>query len=91
MRTIGAFTFPSPRDETECAEWKPYVTRIALHRQVLVVAKTRIEGTWKAYCAPVLGENHDEEWRNVLRCGSQLPENWGRALFPELKEVPYAR
>ena len=64
----------------------------ALHRKVLAVARTRIEGTWKAYIVPVPGQNHDREmvehWREE---GFQLPEGIARAIFGCMEDVPYAR
>ncbi len=91
MRQIGNYKFPEQGNTTEIEQWRPHVTRIALHKQVLVVARTRLEGTWKAYCAPVAGENHDHEWESVLRHGSQLPEDLARAIFAEFDGIPYAK
>ena len=71
----------------------PTVRRIALARQVLVVATTRIEGTWKAYCDAVPGENHDDEWQKVLEDGCQVSERVARVLFPHgvFADKEYAR
>jgi hypothetical protein len=63
----------------------------ALHRQVLAVAVKRTEGTWKAYIAPVPGENHENEVAPVVSNGVPLMEDVARAIFPYLKDVPYAR
>ena len=35
--------------------------RTMLHRQVMVLARIRVEGSWKAYCFPVPGQAHDAE------------------------------
>lgn len=88
MRNIGRFTFPET--EAEAANWKPLQVRHMLHRQVMVVARTRIEGAWKAYCFPVAGMNHDKEESEWKRDGLQLPESVARAIFGFLSEVPYA-
>ena len=66
------------------------IYRRMLHRQVMVVAKTRIEGTWKAYCFPVPGKNHDNEeylWRTE---GSQIEEKLARQMFGFLEDMPYS-
>jgi len=91
MRQVGQFQFPGHGNVAECDAWQPYILRLALHRQVLVVAKTRIEGRWKAYCAPVPGNDHYVEWYTVLRDGAQLPEELARPMFPEFDGVPYAK
>lgn len=90
MREIGKFVFPEPGNREECDAWRPYVRYRALAGRVLVVAKTRIEGAWAAYCDAVPGQNHDREHEEVLRHGSKLLEEWARPLFPELEGVPYA-
>ena len=90
MRNIAGFSFPSQGDITECREWKPIVRMRALHTQVLVVARTRIEGTWKAYIAPVPGYDHLKERDAVLRNGSPVDKELACYLFPEFKGIPYA-
>ena len=81
-------------------EWKahfrakpftPLHTHRALAMRVLIVATTRLEGTWKAYADAVPGMTHDNEWQMVLRNGDELPEAVARVLFPFFEEVPYAR
>ena len=69
--------------------WKPQIRRIALHQNVLIVAETRIEGAWSAFCGPVPGINHNEEWQEVARVGDTLPEEVARVLFPEHDNLPY--
>ena len=80
-----------PTTPEEARAWKPIVRRVALHRQVLAVARTRIEGAWAAYIAPVPGMNHDDEEDEVLRHGSKLLEDVAIALFPIFQDIPYAR
>jgi len=63
----------------------------AIHRQVLIVARARHEGTWRAYVTPVPGKNHEEELRRWREHGSQMTEAEARPFFPQLKDLPYAR
>ena len=91
MKTLGRFEFPEQGNRDECDTWKPFVTRTALHSTVLIVAKTRIEGTWRAYCGSVPGQNHDNEMEPVLRNGDRVPEKIARVMFPCFDGVPYAR
>lgn len=72
------------------SEFTPVIRRRALASRVLVVARTRIEGTWAAYCDAVPGYDHDNEERAVLLRGDKLPERVAAALFPEFDGVPYA-
>lgn len=55
------------------------------------MARTRITGHWAAYIAPVPGERHDEEAEEVLLSGTKLHEEVARTLFPEWKEIPWAK
>ena len=71
--------------------WIAYTRYAALSMTVLVVAKTRIEGAWRAYADAVPGFHHELEWERVLGYGTKVPEEIGRAIFPELDGVPYAR
>lgn len=64
--------------------------RHMLHRQVMVLARIRVEGAWKAYCFPVPGKNHDEEEHLWQDEGSQLPEPVAREMFGFLEDLPYA-
>jgi hypothetical protein len=72
-------------------EFRPKFATRRLHRQILVVAKTRIEGAWSAYIFPVPGENHDEEAKLWQTEGVKLPENLARVMFPEFKDMKYSR
>ena len=64
---------------------------IPLARFVMVVAKPRVEGTWKAYIGAVPGMNHPEEIEEVLRQGATVPERIARAAFPSFDDTSYAR
>ena len=89
MKSIGGFDFPeTPKD---VRIWKPFFAVRILHIRVLVVAKTRQEGKWKAYCTPVPGQNHDIEWRLWKTEGTQIPEEYARAMFPKFNDLEYAR
>ncbi len=89
MRTIDGFRFPENPEEART--WSPVCRFVALNRQVLAVAQTRVEGAWGAYVGPVAGIDHSEEFDAVLREGSKLPERIAWAIFPTLAGVPYAR
>ena len=80
--------FPSTPEEAKV--WEPIVRRVALHRNILVVARTRIEGAWACYIGPVPGQNHDNEMAEVFDHGNKLPEPMARYLFPSFKDIPYA-
>jgi len=71
--------------------FEPVIIRGALATRVLVVAKTRIEGTWAAYVDAVPGVNHDVEQYEVLEYGTKLPEQIARFLFPMFADKEYAR
>lgn len=89
MKSIEGYAFPETPEEA--SEWEPKVLVRALARKVLVVAQTRIEGAWAAYCDAVPGKNHDYEANAVLREGDKLPEKYARTMFPEFKDLPYGR
>ena len=71
-------------------DWTPTIRTHALARRVLVVACTRIEGTWSAYCDAVPGDNHLMERDAVLANGDKLIEEVARVLFPILDGTPYS-
>ena len=59
----------------------------ALHCEILAVAKANVDcGDWKAYIAPVPGQNHDEEWLEVFERGSPITQDLAEFLFPEFKK-----
>ena len=70
--------------------WTPITSKHALARKVLCVAKTRIEGSWAAYCDAVPGIDHSREMAEVLRAGDKLGERIARHLFPQFDGIPYA-
>jgi hypothetical protein len=88
MMKIGNLEFGKTPEE--CRDWEPTVIRRCLHRQVMCIARSRVEGAWAAYCFPVPGHNHDDEeyiWKNE---GAKLGENIAKALFPQFDGIPYA-
>lgn len=89
MKKIGSFEFPETPKEAEA--WIPYVRYYALAHRVLVVAKMRVEGTWKAYCDAVSGRDHEAEMERVLQEGDDVGELVARELFGEFEGIPYAR
>ena len=93
MRKMGSFEFPEksgPNCHIECDEWKPVLRRVMLHRQVMCLAKTRVEVTWNAYCFPVPGINHDNEEHLWEYKGSKLLSSIALILFPDFEGIPYA-
>lgn len=79
-----------PTTQEEARTWRPHVVWCPLAMKVLVVAQTRVEGTWSAYCDAVPGVNHSQEYQEVLRHGDKLLEEHARMLFPQLDDIPYA-
>lgn len=56
----------------------------ALHHKILVLAKANTDtGDWKAYIAPVPGEDHEKEWPEVFERGSPILQDLAEFLFPE--------
>ena len=91
MKYLGENGIPFPESVEEAAKWEPTCDYCALARMVLVVAKTRVEGVWSAYCDTVPGQNHDNEYIEVLRTGDKIPEQIARVIFPRFDGIPYAR
>ena len=89
MRKIGKVNFPENHEDYK--EWKPLILRSALASTVLVVAKTRVEGAWSAYCLDVPGKNHDCEVERVLQEGDKVSERIARVMFPYFIDIPYAK
>lgn len=79
-----------PKSPEEARDFKPAIVRRALARCVLIVARTRVECAWAAYCDAVPGMNHEHEMADVLDHGDKLPEAVARVLFPVFAQVPYA-
>lgn len=71
-------------------ETLPRTTYKAIHRQVLVVCRERIEGAFCVYVTPVPGLFHDKEAENWREDGAKLTEATARHFFPEHKDIPYA-
>jgi len=71
--------------------FKPKITVYALSSTALIVCTTRVEGTFKAYCKGVPGMDHRSEAVEVLRWGDDIGEPLARFLFPQYKDLPYAR
>ncbi len=80
-----------PRSQEEVAGWAPHITFRAISTKVIVVATTRVECAWTAYCDAVPGKSHRREFQRVLSHGSKLDEQTARALFPQFAAVEYAR
>jgi hypothetical protein len=70
--------------------FQPYRRMHALSMRVLVVATSRVEGAWCAYCDAVPGMTHSNEYQDVLDHGDKLGEEVARAMFPEFEGVPYS-
>jgi hypothetical protein len=79
-----------PKSQEEAREFQAWTMYCALAMCVLVVAKTRVECAWAAYIDAVPGENHKIEQAAVLAHGNKLPERLARAIYPQLKDIPYA-
>lgn len=75
---------------TNVVPLEPGTTYRAIHRQVLLVCRHRIEGTWKCYVTPVPGQNHDLEMGRWQEHGSEMTERDARHHFPEMADTPYA-
>ena len=91
MTKLGVNEIVFPDDMGEAKRWRPTTRYRALHTQILAVAKSRVEGRWSAYIAPVPGMHHDEEYEDVLKHGTKLSESIALAMFPYFEGVPYAR
>jgi hypothetical protein len=89
-RLTGPLRAHFPKSTEEAQDWQPMHRIYALAGRVLAVAQTRVTCEWAAYCDAVLGHDHSEEYLDVLRLGSKLPEATARTLFPEFDEVRYA-
>ena len=87
MITISGYDFPETKEEDH--KWRRVVLVKALHRQVLVVARTRIEGAWAAYCFPVPGMNHAGEIYLWETEGAKLEQKFAEAMFPSFAKLHY--
>lgn len=50
---------------------------------LVVAAQGGARYDWACYAGAVKGENHDEEWQDVLDHGSKLHRKLAEFLFPE--------
>ncbi len=80
-----------PKNQDEARDFVRHTPYRPLASKVLVVASTRVECAWCAYCDAVPGRSHEQEIQAVLHHGSKLSEKFARVLFPQFDEVPYAR
>lgn len=88
MVNIAGFEFPEK--PIEWGSWEAVRARVTLATKVMVVARTRIEGKWIAYCDAVPGIDHDSEEDEVFNTGTTLPESIARKLFPMFDGLKYA-
>ena len=73
------------------SEFEPKIFRQTLAHDIVVVARTRIEGTWKAYIGSTTERRHEDAVPTILMRGAPVHEAMARALFPQFKDLPYAR
>ena len=85
-------------DEEVKEQWKPTIVAYEMTPQILVVARDRIDGSWRAYIGvnPMLLGDRDAEYEKFLRkqvldSGDKVAEDIARAMFPNFREMPYAR
>lgn len=70
----------------------PIIDYTYLAPQVVAVAQTRIEGTFKAYVDAVpASQNHEVCVKQVLERGTAVAEAVARCLFPRFNGLRYAR
>ena len=73
------------------SEFEPLIFWHTLARDIVVVARSRVEGTWKAYIASTEERSHYDAIPEVLSHGTTVREPIARYLFPHFKDLPYAR
>lgn len=71
--------------------FEPQVLWLTLARDIVVVAQTRVEGTWKAYVGYTDERSHKDAIPEVLAHGAAIREPIARAIFQKFKDLPYAR
>jgi len=72
--------------------WKAEIRIMYLQNsEVMIVARTRIEGAWAAYIDGVAGVSLETDTKHVLEYGTKMIENLARGYFPEFEDLPYAR
>ena len=77
--------------ETKNIEFEPQIFSRSLARNIVVVARTRIEGSWKAYIGSTDEGSHKDAIPDILAYGTAVTESLARTIFPLFKDVPYAR
>ena len=92
--SVSVFFEELPREsgmseQTEGQEWSAKIARYSLSPNVMVVARTRIEGTWAAYVAAVPGQSLSEDEKLTLDNGTKLSEKIARAIFSTFEEMKY--
>ena len=88
-KTIGGHLFPANR-VAGCI-WEPAIFHRSVGPEIVAVAKSRIEGKWRAYIATTTEANHDNAIEATINWGIPVDEKLARGLFPvEFTEVPYA-
>jgi hypothetical protein len=58
-------------------EWRVLDTRV-----IAVASQGGRGDDWAAYIGAVKGDNHAEEWKDVLDHGTKLPREVAEAIFP---------
>lgn len=76
-------------------QWKPRILSYTIGQfsglLIEVVARTRVEGTWKAYIGIASGIHKELERKRILDQGSPLKEDTARTIFKNFDELPYAK
>lgn len=88
MRTVGGMEFPTCREDFE--RWRAEIHYRVLARDMLLIARTRVEGRWRCYAVTVAGQNHDIEASTAWQRGTAVTEAIARAAFPRFAHLPYA-
>ena len=75
----------------QSTEFKPIIRSVTLAPDILVCARTRVEGCWRAYIASTVFIDHERPAAigTVLDYGTKLEESIARALFPGFADLPY--
>lgn len=78
-----------PTTPEEAKDWKPKVFQYALSSKCLLVAVTRIEGSWSCYCVNVPGLDHTKEKHLWSTYGTKVNRVIARAAFPVFDDIEY--
>lgn len=75
-------------------KWKP---KIASHEfgnfgglMITAVARTRIDGSWRAYIGVTTGDYPEIESKRILSHGAKLAADTARTIFKKFDKLPYA-